>query len=309
MALGDTTELLSDIRERGSIPSADLRFTDAKLLAAATKELREGCIPLLHQAKAEHLVTDYSVSVASGTAAYRLPPKSIGGGGVRDVVWEYGGQKVSLRQVPVEEVPDYGTATGTPFGYYFRGYTVVLLPTPNVVGTLHMPYYARPNELVATSSAATVTGSEAGGAWLLSSVTPLGLTEGVAGTASLDILRATPAFETLYSGTSVTISASGYINVDQVPTTAGVALGDYVCLAGKSPVVQLPVEMLGLLAARTARRALKAAGDGRWKDYDADVAELEFAVRAWLSPRNDGEVASVSPLYSGILAGVLGTHR
>lgn len=311
MALGDTTELLEDIRERGSIPSADLRFTDAKLLKAATKEMREGCVPLLHAAKSEHLVTPYTVAVTSGTAEYRVPPKAIGGGGLRDVVWTgTGGQPVSLREIPVEELPMWGNGPGTPVGYYMRSYAVVLVPTPNVTGTLSLPYYLRPNELVATTAATTVTALETDTEGLLSltldSVEPLGFTDGeFVSSVGIDVLRATPAFETLSTVTGCTISSGGVILSGQVSASAGVAVGDYVALLGTSPVVQLPVEMLGLLAARTVRRALKAAGDARWKDYEADVAELEARAVQWLSPRNDGEVSSVSPFSSGLFVGVL----
>ena len=305
MALGDTVELLEDIRERGSIPPGDLRFTDVKLLAAATKELREGCVPLLHQAKSEHLVVPYSVPVVSGQAEYRVPARAIGGGGLRDVVLETGGYKTSMRELPLEEAPNWGDAEGTPFGYYMRGYNVVLVPTPNVVATLHMPYHLRPNALVLPSAATYVNGPwfDSGGALEIAVVDPERFSVGQV----VDLGRGTPAFETLAMDAPVTaVDPLGTITLQTNPFA--VAEGDWVSLAGTSPMVQLPVEMLGLLAARTVRRALKAAGDERWKALDADVAELEARARTWLSPRNDGEVMSVSPLWTGLYGGVLGAR-
>ena len=303
MALGDTVELLDDARERGSIPPGDLRFTDAQMLKAATKELREGCAPLLHQAKSEHLVTPYSVAVEPGVAEYRIPPRAIGGGGLRDAVWEYSGHKVSLREIPVEEVPHWGDSQGTPTGYYPRGYSVVLVPTPNVVGTLHLPYYARPNALVLPSVCIYVNGpvQQDGANLLIGASVPIPFTVG----QTVDVMRSTPAFESLVMDAPVVaVDPLGLLTVEA--TSSQVQEGDWVSLAGTSPVVQLPVEMLGLLAVRTARRALKAAGDSRWRDLDEDVSELEGRARTWLSPRNDGEPIAISPYSSSLFRGVLG---
>lgn len=303
MALGDTTELLSRIRERGSIPSADLRFPSATLLDMASEELREGVAPLVHSAKAEHMVYTYSVAVTAGTATYRIPPRAIGGGGLRDVTWQYSGNntQVSLREVPVSEVPMWGDATGNPSAYYVRNYSVVLLPTPNAAGTLYMPYYARPNALVATSACAIVTASSS------SSVTVTAGTSVPLGTATaIDAIRGTPGFETLVSGLTVYVDGAGVVsggNLTLYPQ--GVAVGDYLAPTGYSPVVQAPAELLGLLAVRTVRRALKSVGDSRWQDFDADVQELEARALQWLTPRNDGESKAVSPLNSGLLRGVM----
>lgn len=304
MALGDTTDLLSRIRERGSIPSADLRFPNATLLDMASEELREGVAPLVHSAKAEHMVYTYSVSVTSGTATYRIPPRAIGGGGLRDVTWQYSGNntQVSLREVPASEVPMWGDATGNPSAYYVRNYSVVLLPTPNATGTLYMPYYARPNALATVADAFRLSSAGV----LTAGNTAFGGSggDGFAIGDRVDVIRGAPGFETLATSVEVLDQDASYVLLSG-NVVLDTASGDYLAYTGTSPVVQAPAELLGLLAVRTVRRALKSVGDSRWQDFDADVQELEGRALQWLTPRNDGESKAVSPLNSGLLRGVM----
>lgn len=298
MAAGDTTELLADVRERGSIGSDDLRFTDAKLLTAATKELREGVAPLLHAARSEHGVYAYSTSVAASTSTVRIPPRALGGGGLREVRWQSASatRSTPLVEVSADRAHEWEEATGTPSNYYVRNASVVLLPTPDAAGTLHMPYYSRPNTLVATSSAWQVTAIAGEEMTLSAASCP----------ATVDVVRGTPGFETLASDTAVTtVSASVRSFTSTTAAAVGVAVGDWLCTAGESPVVQAPLELHGLLAARTVRRVLKAAGDVRWQDYEADVAELTALAQQWLSPRNSGASQAAAPAQSGLMWGLI----
>lgn len=307
MAAGDTTELLADIRERGSLPSDDLRYTDAKLLTAATKELREGVAPLLHSTRAEHMVYTYEASVTAGTSTVRIPPRALGGGGLREVRWQpaSSNRSLSLVEVSADRAHEWEQASGTPSHYYMRNASVVLLPTPDAAGTLHMPYYARPNALVATSSTNAFTKAGANGGTVDGDVTAT-----YAVGTSVDVVRATPGFETLIAGAMVT-SATYDGDSDETEIVFSLDFeesqpGDLLLsTAGNASVVQAPLELHGLLAARTVRRVLKAAGDPRWQDYEADVAELTATALQWLTPRNSGASQSHSPAGPGLLFGVI----
>jgi hypothetical protein len=305
MAEYDTAALVEDVKERGSLPANDARFTTAKVLSACTLELREGVAPLLVTARSEHLVYDYTVAVANGTASYRMPPRAVGGA-LRNVSFiDTSGNPVRLREISLDEVEQIGATTngGTPYAYYVRGYRVVLVPVPNVVGTLTMPYYARPNALSETN---TSRGGPAQSVSLFNGnvdvriVVSLGsISNGTAFAAAatgkpLDVIDRRPPFEALvFDATpdSVVDNGNGTVRV-QYPVSTFVSLpvaGDYVYLAGYSPVPQVPAELQGLLAARAARRLVKAVGDDRWQALDADVAELEQRAKDWLAPRVSGQ--------------------
>lgn len=288
MAEYDTAALVEDVKERGSLPANDARFTTAKILSSCTLELREGVAPLLSAARAEHLVYPYTVAVVSGTASYRMPARAVGGT-LRNVSFlDTSGNPVRLRELSSDEVEQIGATTsgGTPYAYYLRNYQVVLVPVPNVAGTLSMPYYARPNRLVATTAVARITSVTyvEGALTALTTAAPVSLTSA----SSFDLIRGSPGFETLGAAIEGTWSTSVTFEAT-LSEDPGLAAGDYVCLPGEAPVPQVPVELHGLLAARAARRLVKAVGDDRWQALDADVAELEQRARDWLAPRVSGQ--------------------
>lgn len=316
----DTSTLLTDIKERGSLPDEDSRFTDALLLSAATLEMREGVAPMLTASRLEHLIYPYAVAVTVGRASYRMPPKAVGGA-LRDVVF-YGtdGNPEPLTLLSSDEVRTIGNPAtlGTPKGYYLRNYEVVLAPVSNVTGTLRLPYYARPNRLV-LDGASTVDGARSitcsTAAYnsvsrtlfltLLDVDPPAVINGGLSGSQALEIVRASPGFETLLTSTEGTTTIAEVApdtwlyTITGLTADPGAVAGDYICLPGESPVPQLPVELFGLLAVRAARRALKAVGDERWRDLAEDVAELESKAADWLTSRVSGDTKQAGGSLSG----------
>lgn len=308
MAEWDTTALVDDVQERGSLPANDTRFTSSKILSAATLELREGVAPLLTASRAEYLVYPHAVTVTVNQNNYRMPSRAVGGT-LRNVNWlDTASNPKRLRELSMDEVEKIGATTigGTPFGYFVRNYEVVLVPIPNVAGSVQMPYYARPNRLVlpGESTGGTITAVAAGGSYLFTvafassgaATAFRAATVGLGGTGLVDIVRATPGFETLVAAatpngggpnTATTIFVS--ISSSALDTTNLPQVGDYLMVAGTAPVPQAPVELHGLLAARAARRLVKAVGDDRYAALGEDVAELENKAKDWLSQRVAGQ--------------------
>lgn len=306
MAEWDTAALLEDVKERGSLPANDTRFTNAKVLAAATLELREGVAPMLSSSRAEYLVYTDTQTVVSGQAAYRMHPRAVGGT-LRNVYWkDAAGNPTRLRELSMDEVEQIGNSTtgNTPFGYYVRNYYVVLVPTPNVAGSVELPYYARPNRLVLPTAVGVVDAVDnlGGGRALVQIPDDPPVSDQLAAAPRIDIIRATPGFETLLVNTApTTVSGGGGSPVafDVSGVDGLVAVGDYVCLPGEAPVPQVPVELHGLLAARTARRLVKAVGDDRYQALSEDVAELEAMARDWLTQRVAGQTQQAGGQIGG----------
>lgn len=302
----DTTALLEDIRERGRLPANDLDYTDALLLKAATRELRDGVAPLLVQTRAEHLVYPYSVPGVAGTATYRMPTRAAGGA-LRDVVWvdASGTALPGLRQISSDTDEATRPGDGTPSAYFTRNYTVVLVPTPNMAGTVRMPYYARPNRLVAPADCSVIDTVTVDGSNYVLEVTAEPPAPMQAAGVEFELVRATPGFETLVAG-GVSFDGTITFNVSVSSLELAPEPGDYVCVKGTSPVPQVPVELHGLLAARTARRVVGAVGDDAlWQTLDREVNSLEDSARAILSPRvaGDTQQAGGSVGASGLVAG------
>jgi len=304
MAEFDNAELLTDIRERGSIPSEDVRFTDAKLLAAASLELRDAIAPLLVETQTERGVYLSDMAVTAGVAEYRLPSRALGAR-FKSVGWLQTGNTTYTRLRHLSADAYYLQSTteqDNPVGFFLRDNVLVLVPTPNTVGTLRVPYYLRPATLSAVSAAGVVT--VVGASTLTVASVPGGFTSG----AAYDVVRASPGFETLVNRVTATIAGSVLTFASPLPTAAPTApaVGDYVCLAGTAPVAQCPVEVRGLLAVRAARRAMKTADDGQAAGMlDSDVQELTALARELLSPRADAEPQEFGDARRGLLWGVV----
>lgn len=304
MAEFDNTELLTDIRDRGGIPSEDLRFSDTKLLAAASLELRDTIAPLLVETQTERGVYLSDMAVTAGVAEYRLPSRALGAR-FKSLGWKQTGntQYTRLRHLSADAYYlQSDTHQEQPYGFFLRDNVVVLVPTPNTAGTLRVPYYARPNTLVAASAAGVVT--VVGASTLTVSSVPGAFTSG----AEYDVVRSSPGFETLVERTVATIAGSVLTFASALPTAAPttVRVGDYVCLAGQSPVAQCPVEVRGLLAVRSARRALKSVDEAQLASLlDADVNELTAIAGSLLAPRADAEPQEYGDARRGLLYGVV----
>jgi hypothetical protein len=306
MADFDNAELLTDIRDRGGLPSADLRFTDAKLLAAATRELVDVIAPLLVESQTDRLVYLEDMVVTPGVATYRLPSRAVAGRW-QSVGWRGTGDSrwTRLDQVhPQDYYLQSETEQSTPSGFFVRDNAVVLVPTPNRTGTLRLPYYMRAGRLVLPTEAAAVTFTSPG-----SNVVEISTASAAYFGASqpVDVVRGTPGFETLSISVQATFTDNGgnySVAFDNLPT--GIAVGDYICNPGQSPVAQCPVELRALLATRAARRALKSVGEASQAAMlDADVKELTAVGRALLSPRVDAEAQEWGDCRRGLLYGLV----
>jgi hypothetical protein len=294
-------------RLRGGLPSTDARFTDAKLLKLLTDELQGNIAPLVHNAKSDHGVVQHTVAATVGTAEYALPSGAFAGT-LRDVYWIDASSNITPlapRSAADPLMYALGRNNGTPRYYYLRGSKVVVVPPPSAAGTIAMPHYARPGTLVlvglaavsnaravacTTSSYNSVTGTLT---LTVSGDPPTVLRGGVAGSMALDVVRASPGFERLFTTTQATTTIAEpspdlwTYTITGFTSNPGVAAEDYICVPGESPVPQCPVELFPLLHARVALVAVPSTGDMSQAAaaLAAQVADLEAKAVSFLRPR------------------------
>lgn len=295
-----TTALIASIRRRGSVPDTSAEGTQAAdLLAVATEVLWKAICPLLLRVRENYLLETKDYSITSGAAAYRIPPRSLGGK-LREVsVVDASGNVRNLPEVDEENLREFGP-TGTPTAFQVRGNNVVLLPTPDATqGTLRLRYARRPNQLVALSAAGVISSiSSAGGTTTitLTASIPAAFTS----TARYDLVRATPGFEwgaiDLNPSSSPSGSSIAFATADlPADFTTAIYKGDYICLAEDAPVAQVPPELHALLAQWTVAALLEADGDEEAVATAMKLAaKMEEDVVSLLSPRVDGEHQKVS---------------
>lgn len=278
-----TTELLASIKRRASMPSAAATFSDAELLTMATEQLHEYVVPLVLNVREDYWTKTNDQALVDGTATYRLPYRAVMGK-LREVTVLDADE--NPRNVPRLNVNDLDAAE---WGFYLLGDQVTLVTRladqeTSLGETLRLHYHLRPSPLVATTASTTVASFNAGAKTVTLASAPTGYSTAT----SWDIIRAKPPFD------SLTYDAGGTINSTTITFTnalpADLAAGDHVCLPEQSPVPQIPVELHGLLAQKTAIKVLEAKGmTDKLSTAREELVRLENDARQVLSPRVDGE--------------------
>lgn len=280
-----TVDLLNSIRRRGSIPtttnSNNVNST-SNLLELATEEFHNTLLPIIMSTREEWYVWDDSQAITANQSDYRINPRAAGLV-QRDLLIKEGSWQNSISPIPREDV-SY-TGTGQPESYYLEHNNVVLYPTPaTTIGTLVMPIYLRPSELVETTACAQISAIDTDTGVVTVSSIPSAWTNA----DSFDLIRNSYPFEphainqtaTTVSGTDVTFSS--------LPTN--LAVGDWITLADETCLPQLPREFQSVLAQLVVVRALEAIGDreGSKQAYANSQGMLENALKL-ITPRVHGE--------------------
>lgn len=292
MAVYTTTEFLEAVKDRAAIPAATA-VTDAKILGWADAETRSRVVPFLLAKRENYLVEDYPVSLTAGTASYRIPSRVVGQKPKDIYVVDSAGNKRSLGWYDTSEVAQFNGLSYAPTHFDIQGNLVTVHPTPTATETLHILHYRRPSDLVATSAVGTITSINTGTKVVTCSNVPTTFT-----TAEVyDFVKAKPGHEWLAIDQAVSARVTGAGGTVTFSSTlpTDLAVGDYVCLAGQTPVPNLPLEVMPLLEEYTAYRYLKSKGDAEGMKFSKEeIKELRDGLFPALSPRVDDEEEKLS---------------
>lgn len=298
MADYTATALIASLRRRGWLPAASA-LTTADCLAILNEEARVYLTALLKSVREEYLVreADYDVPLVAGTARYRMPTRCVANA-LRSVhVLDGQSNPRPLTRVEPENQHGY-PGSGSPVGYMLRGGTLQLLPTPGGGGTLRLGYLQRLSQVVDASACGRVTAINTGTGAVTVSAAPATFVTTASGVPLYDFVRGTPAFESLAVDQSATVAGT-ILTFATVP--AELAVGDYVALAGETPIPQVPLECHALLAQRAVVVLLEATGSPRLEaarrilEGEDGKGGMQADVMRLLSPRVTG---STRPLVN-----------
>lgn len=283
--------LLPALKRRGMLPNTAETLADTDYYALANDEIQSYIVPLLMKAREEHLVYTQDLTLTAGQEAYQIPYRAAGSK-VRDVLVSNSTTSgfTQLNRIEPERTGDFG-ATGSPSGYRFEGSNIIIMPSPTTGGTLRLKYVMMPNRLVTITAAAQIATVNTTAKTVTLVSTPATFVTGT----SFDIVRAKPGFDTLEMDNVATLSAGTWTFTDALDTT--IVAGDYVCLAGESPIPQIPLSLHPLLAERVVMRSLEALGDPKAQTARIAAQELEKMALTLLSPRSDGSARAVVNRY------------
>ena len=306
-----TTGLLASVKRRGMLPttSSGQALDVVDYLAFGTEELQTYVLDLLLSANQEYAVTDSDIAIVASTDTYAVPQRA-SDEALRQVLLNDGLGTLNVNYYPITQVSpanSYDSVSGSPArGYYYKDGSIVLVPSPTASSTLRLQYFRRPSALVATSAVATISSINLARTVITTTATvPATFTSGI----TTDIVSHVPGFriQSMDQVTSGTVSGTTITYTNALP--ASVVAGNYVALAGESPVPQVMVEAHPLLAQRIVVKALEALGDKKVDAASAVCDRMRKELLARLMPRTKGTVQYVVNPNGPGLRGRLGRRR
>lgn len=279
-----TTGLLASLKRRGMLPSTTETLSTTDFLAIATEELQTYVLKVLLAVREEYAVATYDLAITSGTSTYVLPSRAVGGKLRNACLLDSNGLVSSpLNRLEPERVIQ-NSSSGDVAGYYLQGDDIIFVPTPAASATVRLTYFRRPSALIATTGAGVVTSINTGTKVVTASG---GYPATFLTTATFDLVRAQPPFKVMGQDLAIT-NATGTTLTFTATLPTGLAVGDYVCLAGESPVPQIPVELHPLLSQRVVYKCLEALGDDKSVLAEQAADKMRMDLLTFLTPRVEG---------------------
>ncbi len=279
-----TADLITSITSRGLVPTNQNTYTVAQMLQIADEELQTGLLPLVLSTQEEYYST--YIDYATPALVMGLPDRAIGGK-LRAVCYTSQGKEWPVPRIELDDV-QYTTQPS----YYFRGNDIVFTEQPPY--PIRMYYHTRPSHLIQTSECGRIAAIDSVLKTFTLSAVPstytTALTYDVVSSSAPAKVKSLDQVVTSIVGTAVSFS---------VLPTAGV--GDYFCLSGQSPCIQLPYELIPVLAQRVAVKVLEGIGDmDGSKRAQEKLNEMEPRAFRLLEPRSDSQPHKVINRNSGI---------
>ncbi len=280
-----TTYLLESLKRRGMLPSTDEALDTDDYLAFGNEELQTEVVQALLSVREEYLLSKipYDQTLTASQSQYPVAPRAVAGK-VRQVLSSLNSSGYTpLARLEPESAWD--STAGAVSGYKFEGNYITVVGTPSSTGgTLRQNYYMRPNRLVATSAVGQVSSFDTGtGVVTFASTRPSTFTT----SERYDFVKGTPGFECLAIDKSISGTGGSTVTFSTSDLPSSLAVGDYVCLAGESPIPQVPVELHPFLSQRIVCRALDAIGDPKASKAEAVADRLRARAISLLAQRDE----------------------
>lgn len=282
--LADTL-LIEAAKEAGMLLKAGEDAITSRLRGIINREQRLHLSALLRKAREGYLEDSATIATVAGTTRYRLPTRAVAA--AVSLVEEVTGSTTRIL-VPLSRKGAAGMEAQAGVGdFYFDDNYLVLVATPSVAGSIRLAYQRRLNKVVAATAACVVTGINT----VTKAVTMVLASDGATATlpttftssATYDFVRGTPHFDVLGKDLAATVAANVLTFAATLPTE--LAVGDFVALAGQTPVANVPLELQDVLVLRAVYLSLAGNGDPQTGAWKALLDEAEADALVLMSPR------------------------
>lgn len=288
-------EFLADIKRLITIPSNQSRFTNADFLAFGNRKMQDTLVPVIDSLQQEFFVTKTLTDIVVSQDIYAIPPRALGRK-LREVkIVGPSGGRADFPKIAVEREQFY-RAAGTPWGFYFYGDRIAIVPVPQATGyQLQLWWFLGPGKLIPVSDAAVVQ-SIAG-----DDVTVVSLPSTIVTGSTIDFIQGVSGNSCISIDKEVINVAGNTLTFTTGDVPTDLAAGDYISIAQTSPVLQIPDPAVPYLVTLTAMEVLQAIGDFEGRDALKETRDLQDKnLKLLLEPRVEGESTPIINDYGFI---------
>lgn len=273
----NSQDLINSVKRRANIPDSQAMITDEEILDFANEEMLLNLIPLIVSKHEDYFLIEEEVSTQSGQNAYPIPYRALGTK-LRELAYKEADAYVPLHRVSIDTITDtYSRTTGySSHRFYIMGENVVLnSPFQDVqYSTLAFFYDLRPNMLVLPERVSVITSIDRVTGQITVDKIPENITSGL----KLDFIKLNAPHRILdYDKTPTSVDIANTIitfNPSDIPHE--VAVGDHICLANETDLVNAPSELHVMLAQMVAARVLESIGDSQGlQNVNDKLAKME----------------------------------
>lgn len=288
-----TTELIADIKQRCSVPTSQNLFDESKFVRFLSNKLRDNILPQIMSAREDFFVASEDIAITTttqATNAYAIPQRAVGMKLKTVVLVDAQGNEEELPRLSYKDksLPGYVDYQSL-YGYYLEGNKVRLhLADSYVNQTLRMYFFRRPNQLVKTSEAGKITNIDTGTNVITLDNAPTSWTT----STTFDAICADPPFDSKADDLTITNIAGFDLTFATIPDE--LAVGDWIAVAGESPVAQIPYEAYSLLTQLGVIKVLEALKDTQgMQNAVNDYNQMRQDFFTMITPRVDGQPKKV----------------
>lgn len=271
----NTTEMIQNLKIQGSWPTADDLFSTSDFLVLFNNQLKTDMVPLLLKLNEEFFLQSKDFSISQG-ARYRIPRRAIGAK-IRDLQYiDQSGNITAIDRLFEEDRP------ASKSGYYMLRNEIELSPDYNT-NTLRMKYFARPNELVLTSSCGRIQSIDTGNSQVVVDAAPAAFVT----SALCDFVQNNNPYDLIGYDYAITGVSGTTISFSSLPT--GLEVGDWLCPAYQAPVPMIPEELHPVLVKSCLCATLSAKKDKAYEQEMIMLQQLKDTAINMLDPRVEND--------------------
>jgi len=310
--------LISSVKRRASIPDAQSLITDNEILEFANEEMALNLIPLIYSKHQDYYLVREVVQLVSGQTRYEIPYRAIGNK-LREVAYQDSSGNLSeMFRISSDEVAStgtYGDNGSTNLGrFYIEGEEIVLHrdeSTFNGTGSIVIFYNLRPNVLVESDTTATLLATPIDNGDLTTTLQLSAIPDNFTLGSEIDFIgKRSPhkiiTFDNIITAVDANLKT---ITLATANIPSKLAIGDSICSAGETNLVNSPSDLHVLLAQMTAARVLESIGDNAGlKAADKKIQKMEQNADLLLANRVTGSPVKAINRNGGLRSSGLGSR-